>query len=101
MRIRRLTIQHFRGIESAELTFNDHNLLIGPNKVGKSTVLSASNLLLGRGRLQVAETGRQSLLFWTSEDAGRAEARELPALRALARRRYGPSSMRARRSDIV
>ncbi len=51
MRVRRLTIQNFRGIASAELLFNGHTLLIGGNNVGKSTVCEALELVLGPDRL--------------------------------------------------
>src|ERR1700676_2930170 len=51
MRIRRLKIQHFRGIDNAEFYFDGHTLLIGGNNVGKSTVCEALDLVLGPDRL--------------------------------------------------
>ena len=41
MIIRKLSIRNFRGIEKGDIEFGRHNLLIGPNNVGKSTVLAA------------------------------------------------------------
>ena len=52
MRVRRLTIEHFRGINHAELHFDDHALLIGGNNVGKSTVCEALDFVLGPDRLR-------------------------------------------------
>jgi len=51
MLIRRLTIHNFRGIRHASIHFTGHTLLLGPNNVGKSTVLEALDLLLGPERL--------------------------------------------------
>jgi putative ATP-dependent endonuclease of OLD family len=51
MRLRRLKIQHFRGIDNAEFQFDSHTLLIGGNNVGKSTVCEALDLVLGPDRL--------------------------------------------------
>lgn len=51
MKIVRLSLSNFRGIKSAEIHFNGHTLLVGPNNVGKSTVLEALDLVLGPDRL--------------------------------------------------
>jgi putative ATP-dependent endonuclease of OLD family len=51
MILRRLTIENFRGVHTAALTFSGHTLLLGPNNVGKSTVMEALDLLLGPERL--------------------------------------------------
>jgi putative ATP-dependent endonuclease of OLD family len=51
MKVKRLTISNFRGINSAFLHFDDHTLLIGMNNVGKSTVCEALDLVLGPDRL--------------------------------------------------
>jgi putative ATP-dependent endonuclease of OLD family len=51
MKIARLIIQNFRGIQSAELAFPAHVVLIGDNNTGKSTVLEAIDLVLGPDRL--------------------------------------------------
>ena len=51
MRIARLRISGFRGIQSADLQFGPHTVLVGPNNVGKTTVIEALALLLGRDRL--------------------------------------------------
>lgn len=51
MKVCRLLIQHFRGIEDARLLFPNHVVLVGDNNVGKSTVLEALDLALGPDRL--------------------------------------------------
>ena len=51
MKVVRLDISNFRGVKSAELYFNNHNLLIGANNVGKSTICEALDLVLGPDRL--------------------------------------------------
>jgi putative ATP-dependent endonuclease of the OLD family len=51
MKIADLKICNFRGVQSAHLKFADHTVLIGPNNCGKSTVIEALALLLGRDRL--------------------------------------------------
>ncbi len=51
MQISRLSIEHFRGIDKADLHFSGHTLLIGGNNVGKSTVCEALDLVLGPDRL--------------------------------------------------
>jgi putative ATP-dependent endonuclease of OLD family len=51
MKVRRLTIEHFRGVQKAELIFDGHVLLIGGNNVGKSTICEALDLVLGPDRL--------------------------------------------------
>ncbi len=52
MRIVRLNILNFRGIQSACLYFDDHTLLVGANNVGKSTICEALDLALGLDRLK-------------------------------------------------
>lgn len=51
MIIRTLNIRNFRGIREADLVFSRHVLFVGPNNVGKSTVLEALDLVLGPERL--------------------------------------------------
>jgi putative ATP-dependent endonuclease of the OLD family len=46
-----LKIENYRGIESAELRFDGHALLVGANNVGKSTICEALDLVLGPDRL--------------------------------------------------
>lgn len=59
MKIRRIVIRRFRGLEEFELCPGATTLLIGPNNAGKSTVLEAVDLLLhpgwGRPRPQPTE----------------------------------------------
>jgi energy-coupling factor transporter ATP-binding protein EcfA2 len=49
MRIRRLTIDRFRGLNHLEIFPGPRTLIIGPNNAGKSTVLEALDLLLHHG----------------------------------------------------
>ncbi len=51
MNIARLQIEGFRGIKSANIRFSGHTLLIGPNGCGKSTIIDALSLVLGRTRM--------------------------------------------------
>jgi putative ATP-dependent endonuclease of OLD family len=52
MRVRRLTIENFRGSLTGTVTFGGgHTLLVGGNNVGKSTVCEALDLVLGPERL--------------------------------------------------
>jgi predicted ATP-dependent endonuclease of OLD family len=51
MRICRLAIAGFRGVLQADLRLQSHSVLVGPNNVGKTTVIEALALLFGRERL--------------------------------------------------
>jgi len=51
MKIIRLKIENFRGIQKAELFFEGDTVLVGDNNTGKSTVLEAIDLVLGPERL--------------------------------------------------
>ncbi|MEW4398470.1 AAA family ATPase [Agrobacterium tumefaciens] len=51
MKIALLEIENFRGIRSGKVAFGDHSVLIGPNNSGKTTVIEALALVLGRDRL--------------------------------------------------
>ena len=51
MRIAKLKIENFRGIRSGNVQFRDHTVLIGPNNSGKTTIIEALALVLGRDRL--------------------------------------------------
>ena len=51
MKVVQLKIENFRGIQSAELKFDGHALLVGSNNVGKSTICEALDLVLGPDRL--------------------------------------------------
>ena len=51
VKVARLIISNFRGIKAAELHFDGHALMVGPNNVGKSTICEALDLVLGPDRL--------------------------------------------------
>lgn len=51
MKIKKLTIENFRGIKHADIFFDGHTVLIGDNNAGKSTILEAIDLVLGPDRL--------------------------------------------------
>jgi predicted ATPase len=51
MKIVRLDIDGFRGIENGKVLFSDFTILIGANNSGKTTIVEALALLLGRDRL--------------------------------------------------
>jgi putative ATP-dependent endonuclease of the OLD family len=46
MKLRKLTIKNFRGIGFAEIDIENFTTLIGPNNIGKSTILNAIHLVL-------------------------------------------------------
>ena len=45
MKVVSLKITNFRSIRSAELKFDGHCLIVGPNNVGKSTICEALDLV--------------------------------------------------------
>ena len=51
MKVVRLTIANFRSIKAAELYFDGHSLIVGPNNAGKSTICEALDLVLGPDRV--------------------------------------------------
>ncbi len=51
MRLLSLSIEGFRGIQRANVRFGDHTVFIGPNGCGKSTIIDALSLVLGRTRI--------------------------------------------------
>lgn len=51
MKVVRLKVNNFRSIKTAELDFDGHSLIVGPNNVGKSTVCEALDLVLGPDRI--------------------------------------------------
>ena len=51
VKIALLRIENFRGIKSGTIHFRDHTVLIGPNNSGKTTIIEALALILGRDRL--------------------------------------------------
>lgn len=51
MKIYKLEIENFRGIKQGKIIFGEHPVFIGANNTGKTTVIEALALLLGRGKL--------------------------------------------------
>lgn len=51
MQISTLKIKNFRGIRDGFIRFPRHSILVGGNNTGKSTIIEALTLLLGRDRL--------------------------------------------------
>jgi len=49
--IQRLKISGLRGVQNADFTIGKHSVLVGPNNNGKTTIIEALALLLGRDRL--------------------------------------------------
>ena len=50
MKVVQLNIANFRSIKSADLQFDGHTLLVGPNNVVKRTLCEALDLVLGPDR---------------------------------------------------
>lgn len=63
MRIARLRIFGFRGIQKADIKFGKTAVLIGPNNVGKTTIIEALALILGRDGMVRSLTEHD---FWGS-----------------------------------
>ncbi len=51
MHVASLSIRNFRGIREADLVLNKHNVFVGANNSGKTTVIEALALLFGRDRM--------------------------------------------------
>jgi putative ATP-dependent endonuclease of OLD family len=51
MQLYKLTIENFRGIRLAEIFLKNHMVLLGANNIGKSTIIDAMGLLLGKDKL--------------------------------------------------
>ena len=51
MHIARLRIAGFRGVQAAEIWLAEQSVLVGPNGCGKSTLIDAISLALGRTRM--------------------------------------------------
>jgi putative ATP-dependent endonuclease of the OLD family len=56
VRIARLRVEGFRGIRTGEFAFQSRSAIIGPNGCGKSTIIDALSLVLGRARMVRALT---------------------------------------------
>jgi putative ATP-dependent endonuclease of the OLD family len=51
MQLASLSIRGFRGIRESDLALNEHNVFIGANNSGKTTVIETLALLFGRDRM--------------------------------------------------
>lgn len=51
MKISNIKIRNFRGLEKAEISFSEQQILLGDNNTGKTTILEALDLALGPDRL--------------------------------------------------
>jgi putative ATP-dependent endonuclease of OLD family len=51
MRVRRVTLHHFRGVAEGTVLLDGNALLVGANNVGKSTVCEALDLVIGPERM--------------------------------------------------
>ena len=51
MKLLALSIHGFRGVQQADLRFGQHDVLVGRNGAGKSTIIDALSLVFGRIRL--------------------------------------------------
>lgn len=51
MRVASLALENFRGIKKGFINFRQHTVLVGGNNTGKSTIVEALTLLLGRDKL--------------------------------------------------
>lgn len=73
MKISRVIIENFRGIKKADINLTTHSLLIGPNNVGKSTLLEALDLTLGPDRLNSPDAIGEHDFFGGKYIEGEAE----------------------------
>lgn len=95
MQLASLSIRNFRGIREADLALNEHNVFIGANNSGKTTVIEALALLFGRDRMVRSLTEHD---FYGS-DPGPADRIRLTAITRPTRHR-GRSSSRRRQIDF-
>jgi len=51
MRVAKLRIRGFRGISNGEFVFHQKTAIVGPNGCGKSTIVDALSLVLGKSRM--------------------------------------------------
>ena len=51
MRVAKLLIEGFRGILSGDFVLHQKTAIIGPNGCGKSTIVDALSLVLGKSRM--------------------------------------------------
>ena len=60
MKIRKVEIENFRGIAHAVIDLNNFTTLVGPNNIGKSTILAALNLVLDNKKPKIEDWPNQT-----------------------------------------
>ncbi|MCG9725465.1 ATP-dependent nuclease [Vibrio brasiliensis] len=55
MKIRKIKISNFRGITHAEIDLSNFTTLVGPNNIGKSTILAALNIVLDNKKAKIED----------------------------------------------
>ncbi|RZP68421.1 ATP-dependent nuclease [Vibrio vulnificus] len=60
MKIRKVEIRNFRGISKAIINLSNFTTLVGPNNIGKSTILAALNLVLDNKKPKVEDWPNQT-----------------------------------------
>ncbi|ENM5880331.1 ATP-dependent nuclease [Vibrio metoecus] len=60
MKIRKIKISNFRGITQAEIDLSNFTTLVGPNNIGKSTILAALNIVLDNKKPKIEDWPGQS-----------------------------------------
>ncbi|MFY2556337.1 AAA family ATPase [Corallococcus terminator] len=94
--IHKLTLQNFKGIESAELGLERLTVIVGPNASGKTSVLQALDVLMGFSN---PETERGNLLLQHGGAIAlrrRVPSRETTSVRAVGNWRNQPGSLQFR-----
>lgn len=61
MKIKHLELRNFRGISHAKIDIESFTTLIGPNNIGKSTILNAIHILLDNKKPKLEDWPNQSL----------------------------------------
>ena len=68
MSVAKLRIEGFRGIRNGEFVLHQKTAIVGPNGCGKSTIVDALSLVLGKSR----DGSKSDRLHWQLADAWRS-----------------------------
>jgi putative ATP-dependent endonuclease of OLD family len=61
-KIKKIILKNFKKFKNLEIDFNDHyNILIGDNEAGKSSILTAIDLVLSGSRSKIENLGLENL----------------------------------------